>query len=63
LILEPKGWDKHREQKQAAAERWCDAVNADGRYGHWQYRLCQQKDAQQIMDEVWQEIVVEKEKV
>jgi type III restriction enzyme len=53
LILEPKGWDKHREQKRAAAERWCDAVNADGRYGYWQYRLCQQKDAQQHMDEVW----------
>ncbi|WP_204140068.1 BPTD_3080 family restriction endonuclease [Halomicronema sp. CCY15110] len=53
LILEPKGWDPNRDRKRAAAERWCDAVNADGRYGHWQYRLCQQKDAQQHMDEVW----------
>ncbi len=53
LILEPKGLDKSREVKKAAAERWVAAVNADGRYGHWQYALCQQKDAKQLMDEVW----------
>lgn len=22
-----------------AAERWVDAVNADGKYGHWSYAL------------------------
>jgi type III restriction enzyme len=26
--------------KKAAAARWCRAVNNDGRYGNWAYRLC-----------------------
>jgi type III restriction enzyme len=56
LILEPKGWDKQREVKQAAAERWCKAVNADGHYGHWQYELCTQKNPQQVIDKIWQSI-------
>lgn len=38
LILETKGWDELREVKQAAAERWCQAINADGKNTiHWQY--------------------------
>jgi len=37
LILETKGYDPLEEVKKAAAERWVRAVNADGKYGHWQY--------------------------
>lgn len=39
LILETKGHDELYEVKQAAAERWCAAVNADGRWGKWTYRV------------------------
>jgi type III restriction enzyme len=39
LILETKGYDPRTEVKRAAAERWVDAVNADGTYGHWAYRI------------------------
>ena len=37
LILETKGYDPLEEVKKAAAERWVDAVNADGTYGSWRY--------------------------
>ncbi len=37
LILETKGYDPLEEVKKAAAERWVDAVNADGTYGRWRY--------------------------
>jgi type III restriction enzyme len=37
LILETKGWDELRDVKKASAMRWCEAVNADGKYGYWQY--------------------------
>ncbi len=39
LILETKGWDRLEAVKSAAAERWVAAVNADGGYGCWHYRL------------------------
>lgn len=39
LILEVKGYDALQEVKRAAAERWVRAVNADGRYGYWQYAI------------------------
>jgi type III restriction enzyme len=39
LILETKGYDPLEEVKRAAAERWVDAVNADGTYGLWKYAL------------------------
>ena len=39
LILEIKGYDPLEEIKRAAAERWISAVNSDGRYGSWIYRL------------------------
>jgi len=39
LILETKGFDPLAEVKQAAADRWVAAVNADGRYGHWLYDM------------------------
>ena len=39
LILETKGYDPLEEVKAAAAERWVAAVNADGTYGPWAYRV------------------------
>jgi type III restriction enzyme len=39
VILETKGYDPLLEVKQAAAERWTTAVNADNRYGQWQYKI------------------------
>jgi len=40
LILETKGWDPLEDVKREAALRWCAAVNADGSYGRWEYRIC-----------------------
>jgi type III restriction enzyme len=40
LIAEIKGQVGDAAIKQAAAERWCRAVNNDGRHGNWHYRLC-----------------------
>jgi hypothetical protein len=37
--LEVKGFDPLEEVKRAAAERWVSAVNADGSYGEWRYRM------------------------
>jgi type III restriction enzyme len=42
LILEVKGYDPLDEVKQAAAQRRVAAVNADGTYGRWQYRVARQ---------------------
>jgi type III restriction enzyme len=39
LILETKGFDPLKEVKVQAAERWVAAVNADGTYGRWTYRM------------------------
>ncbi len=39
LILETKGYDPLAEVKSQAAHRWAQAVNADGGFGSWQYRL------------------------
>jgi type III restriction enzyme len=39
LILETKGYDPLKEVKGAAAERWVNAVNAEGGYGHWDFRF------------------------
>jgi type III restriction enzyme len=39
LLLETKGFDPLKDVKQAAAERWCAAVNAHGGFGTWRYRL------------------------
>ncbi|WHZ21912.1 MAG: Type III restriction-modification enzyme, helicase subunit [Nitrospira sp.] len=42
LILETKGYDPLEEVKRAAAERWVAAVNAEGTYGTWVYRVVKQ---------------------
>jgi type III restriction enzyme len=39
IMLETKGHDELVEVKKAAAERWCAAVTADGRWGEWSYRI------------------------
>ena len=42
LILETKGFDELEEVKRDAAERWARAVNAEGSFGHWYYRVAKQ---------------------
>lgn len=54
FILETKGYDPLRDIKRASAERWVSAVNADSKYGHWQYAMCGIKEVQQLIDEAWQ---------
>jgi type III restriction enzyme len=44
VILETKGYDPLKELKQAAAQRWCSAVNALGGYGRWSYELAEKMD-------------------
>jgi len=39
VILEMKGYDPVADVKRAAAERWVNAVNADGRHGQWRYAI------------------------
>lgn len=39
LILETKGFDEHEDVKVQAANRWINAVNADGSYGDWIYAI------------------------
>ncbi len=39
LILEVKGYDERKEVKEQAAQKWVEAVNADGTYGAWRYAL------------------------
>lgn len=39
MTLETKGYDPLDEVKEAAAQRWCSAANADGRYGHWSFAM------------------------
>ncbi len=52
LILETKGYDPRTEVKRAAAERWVDAVNAEGTYGRWAYRLAKRTtDVAQLLTE------------
>jgi type III restriction enzyme len=39
VVLETKGYDPLKDVKKQAAERWVAAVNADARFGNWQYQL------------------------
>lgn len=43
VIVETKGYDERLGEKEAAAKRWVDAVNADGRFGRWSYLLLTQR--------------------
>jgi type III restriction enzyme len=52
LILETKGYDPLDEVKEAAARRWCAAVNADGRYGTWSFAMARRmEDVPYLLDE------------
>lgn len=44
LILETKGFDQLEDVKKAAAERWVNAINADGTFGHWQYAIARKPE-------------------
>jgi type III restriction enzyme len=44
LILETKGYDPLDEVKESAAQRWCAAVNADGRYGEWRFAMARRME-------------------
>ena len=48
LILETKGFDPKLDVKRAAAERWVAAVNADRRFGAWQFALA--RSIEQVRD-------------
>ncbi len=51
LIIETKGFDNLAEVKAAAAERWVDAVNADGRDGTWRFSMARRVDeVRRILD-------------
>jgi type III restriction enzyme len=53
LIFETKGYRYDgTEEKKAGAERWCRAVNADGRFGIWEYRLCKSLEVIQALDKI-----------
>jgi predicted nucleotidyltransferase len=39
LIFETKGYDPLKHVKIGAAQRWVEAVNADGSFGRWAYRI------------------------
>lgn len=52
LIVEIKGQTGDAEVKAAAAHRWCNAVNNDGRFGRWSYHLVKQPpDLMKLLDE------------
>ena len=44
LVEVLKGYDPLKELKQAAAQRWCSAVNALGGFGHWSYELAEKPE-------------------
>jgi type III restriction enzyme len=44
LILETKGYDPLKEVKEAAARRWCSAVNAQTEFGHWSFEMTDKTD-------------------
>lgn len=54
LILETKGYDPLEDVKKAAAQRWVDAVNAEGTYGVWRYALV--KKTTDVPDAIGREI-------
>jgi hypothetical protein len=38
-ILETKRYDELKDVEGAAAERWLSAVNSDGQFGQWAFRM------------------------
>jgi type III restriction enzyme len=53
LVLETKGYDPLRDVKEAAAVRWVNAVNADGGFGAWEFRMANSvSDVSYILGEI-----------
>jgi type III restriction enzyme len=53
LVLETKGYDPLRDVKEAAAVRWVNAVNADGGFGDWEFRMANSvSDVSYILGEI-----------
>jgi type III restriction enzyme len=53
LILETKGYDPLADVKTAAAQRWVDAVNADGQFGRWRFEMARAvPDVRRILDAI-----------
>ncbi|HUN65176.1 MAG TPA: type III restriction endonuclease subunit R [Bacteroidota bacterium] len=51
LILETKGYDELVDVKRQAANRWVNAVNADGTYGVWSFDIAfQQSEVRKCID-------------
>jgi type III restriction enzyme len=44
LILETKGYDPLKEVKEAAARRWCFAVNTQTEFGNWSFEMTDKTD-------------------
>jgi len=45
LILETKGFDPLEDIKVQAAQRWVEAVNADGQFGQWAFAIAKRPEA------------------
>ena len=43
-VLETKGYDPLKGVKEAAARRWCSAVNAHCGFGHWSFEMTDKTD-------------------
>lgn len=57
VIFETKGYVyEGTEEKRSAAERWCRAVNHDGRFGEWQYKMSNLDKVRSSLDEIQQAI-------
>ncbi|MEA5536844.1 BPTD_3080 family restriction endonuclease [Crocosphaera sp. XPORK-15E] len=57
LIVETKGaiYDSDKVKEQAA-KRWCNAINADGKHGYWQYAMVGLLETKKNLDKVWETI-------
>ncbi|CCH98164.1 MAG: hypothetical protein ACK4YL_13165 [Microcystis sp.] len=42
--------------KEAAAKPWCNAINTDGKHGHWQYFLTGLSKVKEGIDQAMREI-------
>ncbi len=59
LILETKGYVyEGTEEKAAAAQRWVKAVNADGRFGQWQYQMFNLNQVREGLDQIQAELKI-----
>jgi hypothetical protein len=57
IIFETKGlMYEGTKEKEAAAERWCRAVNADGRFGEWQYKMSKLTEVRESLDDIQKSI-------